>query len=318
MIESEVPALQLDSKDPLAPRAPWTFLIQAIPGGFSGPGLGLMASWAAFFLCTNTFWALHLKALAGWSFLPNYWGELLTFRDLWELAENGGLKDHLTGPVLPVAAALGCLWFLWAGWRVQTTRVGLPPRLGAWAWGFLDAVLIAALPMFLVSHLLVSFFNLLGATGIQSFCWLEYVGGTLVRLACLSAFFLQWWLCRLGRAGHAGQGWRLGSWPSLGTHLAQQFLGLWRHPVQWTVLVLGGVVVRIGLTLLVLVLAWRMGGGTALRVWCFLLLELVAVLANAWLLGWFLRVSALFGHHDAAVKGEIRRLEASVAAGTHL
>jgi hypothetical protein len=162
---------------------------------------------------------------------------------------------------------------------------------------------------------LVSFFNLLGATGIQSFCWLEYVGGTLVRLACLSAFFLQWWLCRLGRAGHAGRGWRLGGWQPLGTHLGQQFLGLWRHPVQWTALVLGGVVVRIGLTLLVLVLAWRMGGGTALRVWCFLLLELAAVLVNAWLLGWFLRVSALFGHHDAAVKGEIRRLEASVAGG---
>ena len=83
--------------------------------------------------------------------------------------------------------------------------------------------------------------------------------------------------------------------------------------MQWTALVIGGVVVRSGLTLLVLALAWRMGGGTSVRVWAFLGLQLAAVVANAWLLGWFLRVSALYSVHAAAVEAEVRQLEASVA-----
>jgi len=36
------------------------------------------------------------------------------------------------------------------------------------------------------------------------------------------------------------------------------------------------------------------------------------VAVNAWLLGWFLRVTALYGLHDAAVQAEIRRLEDAV------
>jgi hypothetical protein len=37
-------------------------------------------------------------------------------------------------------------------------------------------------------------------------------------------------------------------------------------------------------------------------VWVFLGLQALAVLANAWLLGWFLRLAALFLRHDAAVR----------------
>ena len=87
------------------------------------------------------------------------------------------------------------------------------------------------------------------------------------------------------------------------------------HPVEWTLLVFGGVVVRTGLTFLVLLLAWRWGGGTSLRVWSFLFLQLAVVLVNAWLLGWFLRLVALYGRHDVAVRAVIRQLQAEAGGG---
>ena len=308
MTEPEVPVFELEASASLTPRAPWSFLPEAAGGGFSRKGLTFLTSWALFFLGTHLFWALHLRGLAGWSALPNYWGELLTARDLFEMAENGGLRNHVTGPGVPMAAALGGLWVLWAGWRVQTEPAGLPARFGAWAWGFLDALLLGAVPFLLVGSVLVATFNWLGSSGIQGLGWLEWVGGALVRLSCVSAFMLQWWLCRQSRA-RGDAGWRLGGWQALGTHLRRQFLALWLHPVQWTVVVISGVVVRTGLTLLVLVLAWRMGGGTLVRVWAFLGLQLVVVLGNGWLLGWFLRLTALYGQHDARVHAEIRALE---------
>jgi hypothetical protein len=310
MTDSEVPVFVLAARDPLTPRAPWSFLVQASAGGFTGQGVSLLAAWAAFFLTTNISWALHLRSLAGWSSLPNYWGELLTARDLWELVENGGLKVHWTGPAVPLAAGLSCLWFLWAGWRVQTGAVGLPARLGPWAWGFLDAVLLGLLPLLLVELFLITTFNWLGSSGIQGLGWLQWVGGAVVRLACVSAFFLQWWLCRLGRASGA-PGWRMGGWQALSAHLRRQALALWLHPVEWSVLVVGGVVVRTGLTFLVLALAWRMGGGTSVRVWTFLGLQVAVVLLNAWQLGWFLRLVAFYGQHDAKVQAEIGALEAA-------
>jgi hypothetical protein len=273
-----------------------------------------LVSWACFFLLSNVFWAIHLRSLAGWSSLPNYWGELLTTRDVWELVENGGLKQHWTGPWMPLAALGGLFWFLWAGWRLQAATAGLKARFGAWAWGFLDALLLGALPLLLVSFLVTTAFAKLGTSGINGLSWLDWVGGGLVQLSCLSAFFLQWWLCRLGRACGA-PGPRLGSWPALARHLGQSFLAFWLHPVQWTLLVFGGVVARTGLTFVVLVLAWRWGGGTSFRVWCFLLLQLAAVLVNAWLLGWFLRLVALYGRHDAAVRAVIRQLLAEAGGG---
>lgn len=314
MTKSERPPFELDSQDPLIPRGPWSFLVKALQGGFSWLGVAFLASWAAFFLLTNVFWAMHLKGLAGWSSLPNYWGELLTARDLWELMENGGLKNHWSGALMPLAAVLCALWFLWAGWRMQAASVGLQARLGAWCLGFLDALLIGALPLLLVGALVTAFFTRLGATGIQGLSWLDWVGGVLVRLACLSAFFLQWWLCRLGRA-YRSQTSAKGHWKGYGTHLGRSFLRLWSHPVQWTLLVLGGVVLRTGLTFLALFLAWRWGGGTAFRVWGFLLLQLTVVVLNAWLLGWFLRLAGLYVRHDVAVHEVIRQLQAEAGGG---
>ena len=314
MTELLPPSFAPDSRDPLAPRGPWSFLLEAAPGGFAGPGLELLAAWAAFFLLSNVFWAIHLKALTAWSSLPNYWGELLTTRDLWELLENGGLRSHWTGPLVPPAAGLCLVWFLWAGWRLQALSAGQRARLGAWCWGFVDALVIGLPPLLLLGWLLLAAFAGLGSTGIQGLSWLDWVGGALVRLACLSAFFLQWWLCRLGRCGGV-RGPGMGGWKPLAEHLGHSFLALWLHPVQWGVLVLGGVLARTGLSFLVLLVAWRLGGGTPVRVASFLLLQVLVVLLNAWLIGWFLRVTARYGRHQAEVRTAIRHLESAPDSG---
>jgi hypothetical protein len=262
-----------------------------------------MAGWLAFALATGTLWTLHLRGLAGWSALPSYWGEILTERDVWELAVNGGLGQHWTGPWVPLAAALALLWLLWAGWRLQADAAGVPARLGPWAWGLVDALAIGVLPLAVLAGLAAWGLGWLGGTGIQALGWLDWVGGSLVRLAFCSALFLQWWLCRLDRAA-APPGFRLGSRTRLGAHLSLCFRRFWAHPGQWLALVLAGVALRAALTLLVLALAWRMGGGTLPRVGAFLALDLAAVAANAWLLGWFLRLTALFQRHDAICRTE--------------
>lgn len=295
----------------LAPRGPWSFLVEACPGGFSRWGQQLMAGWLAFSLLSNVLWALHLRGLTGWSALPNYWGELLTARDLWELMGNGGLRAHWSGPWVPLAAGLAMFWVLWSGWRLQAAAIGLPARLGAWGWGFLDALAIGLVPLAVPAGLLLLLLGWLGNTGIQGLGWLDWVGGGLVRLGFCSALFLQWWFCRLGRAG-ADPGWRMGSWRRLGTHLGLGFRRLWMHPVQWLALILGGVLVRVGLTLLVLTLGWRLGGGTLPRICLVLVLQLAVVLADAWLLGWFLRLAALFLRHDARLRALLERLRAQV------
>jgi hypothetical protein len=260
-----------------------------------------VAGWLAFALATGTLWSLHLRGLAGWSALPSYWGEILTRRDLWELAVNGGLDQHPTGPWVPLAAGLALLWFLWAGWRLQAEAAGVPARLGPWFWGLVDALAIGAVPLAVLAGLAAWGLCRLGGTGLQGLGWLDWLGGSVVRLGFFSALFLQWWLCRLDRAA-APPGLRMGSRRRLGAHLGLAFRRFWTHPGQWLALVLGGVALRTGLTLLVLTLAWRMGGGTLPRVWAFLALDLAAVAANAWLLGWFLRLTALFQRHDASCR----------------
>jgi hypothetical protein len=282
-------------------KGPWSFLAPACRGGFSRWGLHLLAGWLAFSLSTDVLWALHLRRLTGWSSLPIFWGETLTFRDLWELLENGGLRAHWTGPWVPLAGGLALLWVLWAGWRLQAGTAGLPARLDAWAWGLVDALAIGAVPLAVLAGLALWVLARLSGTGIPWLGWLDWVGGSLVRLAFASALFLQWWLCRMARAGAPG-GFRLGSWRRLGAHLVLGLRRFWSHPVQWPALVLGGAALRAGLALLVLAMAWRLGGGTPSKVWVFLGLQALAVLANAWLLGWFLRLAALFLRHDAAVR----------------
>lgn len=285
------------------PKGPWSFLAEALPGGLSAWGLQLLLGWLGFHVLTSTLWALHLKALAGWSSLPNYWGELVTVRDLWELAENGGLKDHWTGPFAPLAALAALVLFLWASWQVQARAAGVEGRFKAWLLGFLDALVLSALPLAALGYLALGFLAWLAETGIQGLGWLNLIGGLLIRLAILSTFFLQAWLCRLDRAGNPGR--------PLGLHLRRSFLRLWLHPIQWLVLVAGGVATRAGLPFLVLLLGWRLGGGTIVRVWSLLGLQALVVLLNAWLIGWFLRVTARFWRNDEAVQTVISDLEAS-------
>lgn len=285
------------------PRGPWSFLAQALPGGFGPWGLQLLLGWLGFHVLTSALWAAHLRAAAGSSALPAYWGELITVRDVWELVENGGLKQSWTGPWAPLAALLCCAWFLWASWKVQAGPAGVRARLAPWLWGFLDALILAAVPLWIVGAIVLWALSGLASTGIQGLGWLNWVGGALVRLAIVSTFFLQAWICRLARAQEGGKG-------RFSDHLRTAFLRLWKHPIQWFALVTGGVAVRAGLPFLALLLGWRMGGGTALRVWGFLGLQALAVLIDAWLIGWFLRVTALFWRNDTEVQAVIRDLEA--------
>ncbi|BDU73242.1 hypothetical protein [Mesoterricola silvestris] len=307
----EASPLDASGRETPAPAGPWSFLGAALAGGGGRWGLGLLGGWLCFHVLTSTLWAMHLKALAGWSGLPSYWGELITVRDLWDLAVNGGLKDHWTGPFAPLAALGALAWFLWAGWKVQARAAGVPAGFAAWLWGFADALVLAALPLALVGTALFWTLRTLAETGIQGLGWLDWVGGVLLRLSFVSVFFVQAWLCRLDRAG--APGWNLGSSRALGRHLRSSFLRLWTHPVQWTVLVVGGVAVRAGLPFLVLLLGWRLGGGTPLRVWTLLGFQALAVLANAWLIGWFLRVTALFWRNDSEVEAVIMELEAQAS-----
>jgi hypothetical protein len=300
----------IDTDDPLQPMGPWSFLRQAIPGGFSSWGLQLMLAWVSFEALTSAAWAFHLRKLVGSSALPSYWGELLTVRDLWELAINGGLKAHPTGFWTPLAAVLAIVWVLWSGWRLQSHSVALHGRCGQWFWGAIDALIIGGAPLLVLGLGISWILDAMASTGHPGLNWLNLVGGTfLLRLSCISALMLQWWLCRIDRAQHPVNAWHLGGIEILGRHLAQSFLRLWRHPVQWVFIIVGGVIARAGLHLLVMLLAWYLGGSSVIRVWMFLGLELFVTALNAWLLGWFLRTSALYWRHDDRVRQEIRSLE---------
>ena len=295
--------------DQLLPRGPWSFWSEAIPGGSSIWGIQLILAWIAFEALTSAAWTAHIQALAGHSALPSYWGELLTARDIWELTVNGGLKDRPTGLWAPLFGAAALLWIFWAGWQLQARAVQRSARLKAWAWGALDGLLIGIAPLYVLGYVLLRSLDGLASSGIQGLGWMHFVAGPLVKLSCLSALSLQWWLCRLDRAAHASSSWNLGGLEPLARHLGRSFMRLWLHPVQWATLILGGVVVRLGLHFLVFLLAWHLGGGTPARVWTFLLLELLATGLCAWLLGWFLRLSALYWQQDAKIHQEVEALE---------
>ena len=153
--------------DPLQPRGPWSFWKEALPGGANRWGIQLLLAWITFEVLTSTAWANHLKGLVGHSALANYWGELLTVRDIWELTVNGGLKDHPLGFWTPCFALLALLWIFWAGWQVQAGAVNAPVRARAWCWGCLDALLIAGLPLLLLGLGLTWILGGLASTGIQ-------------------------------------------------------------------------------------------------------------------------------------------------------
>lgn len=299
---------RLSLDDPLAPRRPWSFWREALPGGFHFWGRQFIAGWLLFQVLTSAVWALHLKAHAGFglghpggSGLTNHWGEMLSARAVWELLENGGLKNDILGTATPVIAAFGLGWLLWSGWRLQAEAAGVPGRAGPWLMGFLDALLIGTLPLALAAAPLLWGLGRLAELGFATLGWLNLAGGTVLRAAVVSALLLQWWLCRLNRAASPSGGWRLGSWEAYGRHLAASFLALWRHPIHWGTLLVAGAALRLGLSGLVLWLGWRMGGGSTGRVWLFLLLQALATAAGAWLIGWFLRLTGLHWAQDRKV-----------------
>ncbi|MCE1230072.1 MAG: hypothetical protein LWX11_11370 [Firmicutes bacterium] len=296
---------------------PWAFLKASLPGGLHGAALQLILAWVAFQGLVSGAWALHLKALAGWSGLPRYWGEQLTARDVWELVVNGGLGERPLDLWTGLLAVVCLIWALWSGWRVQAHAAEVEPRFAPWGWALLDALLLGVLPNALLAFLLTRFLGFLASTGIQGLGWTHLVLGTVVRLTALSAFLLQWWLCRANRAASKVGGWRLGSWGALFLHLWRSFLRLWLHPIQWTALLVGGLLVRLGLHAVALGLAWRWGGGSSVRVWAFLLLQLFAAAGAAWFMGWMLRVVGRFWHHDAELQREIARLKGRAMGVEH-
>lgn len=297
-MDRDDPPTTIHTPDDLAPRGPWSFLRPALSGGFGRWGWGLLAGWALMVAGPAFSWAALLRRSAGWSALPGHWGEGITARDIWELWENGGLKHNLTNSPTVHTLGLGLVVVFWCGWRMQAEAVDLPGRLGPWLLGALDTLLMGVIPMLLVGWVISSVLGWLGNTGIQGLGWTAFFGRPLVVMAALSALGLQWWFLRLGRAARAA-----GVAPKgYGRHLGRGFLALWSHPVQWGVVVLVGTVLRALLSFLVLLLAWRLGGATVGRVWTFFLLQVAATVVNAWLLGWFLRTSALFWQHDLKVR----------------
>ncbi len=296
----------IHTADPLKPRGPWSFMKEAADGGLSKWSWQLMAAWAAFQVLTSVAWARHLLGFAkfpgspGGSALPNNWGEHLTAKDIWELMENGGLKHEPFGSVVPLLAIACLVWVFWSGWAMQAELLGFRARLQHWFLGLLDALLIGLLPLGIVFGLARWVLSTLGGTGIPPLGWLALIGVPLVSMALVSALNLQWWLCRVDRgAGSSG----------LLRHWGRSFMRLWMHPVQWTGLVLGGVALRAGLAFLAIWIGWRLGGGSTSRVQLFLLLEFLSALVNAWLLGWFLRLVALFWRQDEKVREAKLELE---------
>lgn len=299
---------RLNFDDPLAPRLPWSFWAQAGRGGFGFWGLHLMAGWLVFQVLSSTAWAFHLKGHIGFGFnqsggsgLPTHWGEMLSARNLWELLENGGLKNDILGTATPVFATLGFLWLLWAGWRMQADAAEVTGSIGAWLLGLGDAAVIAALPLSLAAWPVLWLLGKLADLGFATLGWANLVGGTILRLSLVSAILLQWWFCRLNRAADPSGGVLLGSWGAYRRHLRDSFLRLWLHPIHWGTLLIAGTTLRLGLGWLALWIGWRMGGGSAGRVWLFLAMQVIATAAGAWLIGWSLRVTALFWAQDRRV-----------------
>ena len=284
----------IHTKDALAPQGPWAFIASALPGGFTRWGWGLMAGWMLVLLGPALGWAGHLRRAAGSSALPSHWGEQISTRDLWELWENGGLQHRLTNSPTVHLFGLGLVVVLWCGWRMQAEAAGQKARLGPWLLGALDTLLIGLLPLGLLAWLVDRGLGYVGGLGLDPLGWTAFFGRPLVWMSLVAALNLQWWFCRLGRARGLSRGYRV--------HLGNTFMQLWSHPVQWGLLTIGGAALRSLLPFLLLLLAWRMGGGTSFRVWLFLLLQLLVTAVNGWVLGWFLRLGARYWNHDAAVR----------------
>lgn len=300
------------SPEALAPRKPLSFWREAMQGLAGLEVQGFLLAWVVFQSLGAYAWARHLQGRVGHSALPSYWGELLTARDIWEMAEHGGLKYTPVGPWATVVFWGGLAWILWAGWRVQARAARMKPRIAPFLWAIPDALLLGVLPLIAVGWVAKGAFLWMVGFGIPGLAWMGSLGMTLLLLALPGALLLQWWLLRLERGAAASPWWLLGSWGALGRHLKDGFMRMWSHPVQWTLLVAGGALLRVSLHVVVAVVAWRMGGGSLGKVWLFFGLQLGATLMGALVLAWFLRLVALHWRHDREVRREIRALRASV------
>ena len=294
----------IHTDDELSPRAPWKFLTKAIPGGFSAWGVQLILAWVAFYALTALSWFSHLRAKLGNSALAENWGEAISAGDIWEIMENGGLRDDFFGLWTPLFGALALLWALWAGWKIQAGAVGLRASFLPWLASLPTALAIGALPLWALHAALWGTLGFLGGLGIQPLAWMDFFGGPLLRMAFASSMMLQWWLCRLDMAKRMpknAEDWK--------AHLKDSFLRLWAHPVQWGNIIFFGVVARAGLMFSALCIGWWLGAKSLPHLWTFIALQLLAAAINAWIIGWALRVAALYWKNDDAVRAAVRALK---------
>lgn len=306
-MELPPPPSPLDTDESLAPRGPWSFLRAALPGGFTGPGLWLIAGWLLMALPPAFFLARHLVGLTGHSALASHWGERLDLREALELWLNGSWRHQPLPAASLITLLLGLGVVLWSGWRMQAETLARKATAGPWILGGLETLLVGPLPLYLPLAGAVFLLKAFGERGIESFAWILFVLRPLFWLAWTGACFLQWSLLRVGRLDPQRGSW----WQAL----RDGFLRLWQHPLQWGALVLGGTALRVLLHGGALVLGWRLGGAALGRVWTLVALQLLAGVVGAWSLGFLLRVSARFTAHDAHIRRERRALEAAHREG---
>lgn len=293
------------TEEDLHPRGPWTYLRESLPGGFRPNGLAFILAWVVLQVALPSLWSIHLRRLVGSSALPHYWGERLTARDIHEILWNGGLHQAWTGFWMPTFGIVVLYLVLWFGWRHQAEELGIRARWRPWCMGLLDALLMGLLPFGAVTWLLFLVLDYLGATGIQGLGWVAIVGRTLAPLCMGAALMVLWWLCRLDRAAEPDRPY--------GLRLRHALVCLWSRPIQWSSLIFVGVIIRLGIHALVLLLAWRIGGGATPGVWLILLLQALAAAINAWIIAWFMRTTARYWRQDARVRQAVSDLKRDYA-----
>jgi hypothetical protein len=72
----------------------------------------------------------------------------------------------------------------------------------------------------------------------------------------------------------------------------------------------------VGLHFVVFLFAWKIGGGSTFRVWIFLALQVGVAALNAWLLGWFLRLTTLYWQWDARARNELEAIDPDLSEVT--
>jgi len=290
------------------PRGPRGFLLKAVPGGFSSQGLQLIAAWVAFQFFTTIRVALRLSNAAGHSQIADDWGKTLTARGLWEVMGQGQVADAapqaLIDPWVVAVGAAAMLWAIWAGWKVQARVAGVAAGLTPLLLSIPTALCIGWLPLWALHAALWGTLGLLASSGIQFLCWLDFIASPLLHLCFASSLLVQWWLCRADLGQRVPRDIR--EWTG---HMKESFARLWLHPIQWGTIVFLGVSVRTGLSFSAMLLACLWGGQSLSTLWTLFAVQALAAAANAWIIGWTLRTTALYWKNDAEVRATIRELE---------